>query len=120
ICLLLCSPEVSRHYGKRYGDQPSLIASSTRGKAVTRQPDLVFLGTTSLYGTGSSQYNRIKVNAAKFGGDADDVLEFRELGYSEGFGSFHFSRETVEVMDVLLARAHEGRRVNSIFGEGVN
>ena len=39
---------------------------------------------------------------------------------SEGFGSFHFSKETLKLMGMLLGRTHEGRKVNSIFGEGVN
>jgi hypothetical protein len=39
---------------------------------------------------------------------------------SEGFGSFHFSKETVRLADALLGRSKNGRKVNSIFGEGVN
>jgi hypothetical protein len=54
------------------------------------------------------------------GGEDGIYLEYKHLGRSEGFGSYHFSRETLDLMDVLLARSQEGRRVNSIFGEGVS
>jgi hypothetical protein len=69
---------------------------------------------------GSSQYNRIKVPAEAVGGQQGEQIAYQELGYSLGYGSFHLSSETVDVMNVLLGRTNEGRRVNSIFGEGVN
>lgn len=120
VCLLLCSPEVGKEYGSRYSKQPSLIASCMKGAPVIRQPHLVLLGTTSLYGRGSSQYNRVKVPTAFLGGAPNRLLEYKELGLSLGYGSFHLSDETVNAMSVLLGRVSGGRRVNSIFGEGVN
>jgi hypothetical protein len=120
VCLLLTSPEVVAHYNRRYGEQESVIASSMKGASVCRTPKLVFLGTTSLYGVGSSQYNRLKVPCEAVGGRTGEKLEYRRLGLSKGFGSFHFSRTTLELVNVLSARRVEGRRVNSIFGEGVN
>jgi hypothetical protein len=120
VSALLCSPEVTQHYARRYGQQQSLIASSMRGKGIIRHPDLVFLGTTSLYGVGASQYNRIKIPVTDLGGHHDGVLEYKALGFSIGYGSFHFSNETVAIIDTLLARTNGGRKVNSIFGEGVN
>lgn len=120
VAALLCSPEVTRYYATRYGRQQSLIASSMRGKGVVRRPSLVYLGTTSLYGTGASQYNRIKIPAAAIGGDDGATIEYQPLGFSIGYGSFHFSNDTVGIIDTLLARTNGGRKVNSIFGEGVN
>lgn len=120
VCLLLCSPEVGKEYAARYSKQPSLIASCMKGASVVRRPHLVLLGTTSLYGHGSSQYNRVKAPTEAIGGGRGGVVEYRELGLSLGYGSFHLSRETVTAMSVLLGRASGGRRVNSIFGEGVN
>ena len=120
VCLLLCSPEVIHSYANRYENQVSVIASAMKGMKVKRKPKLVLLCTTSLFGTGSSQYNRIKVPAVTLGGREDDVVAYEELGTSEGFGSFHFSKETLRLADVLLGRSKNGRRVNSIFGEGVN
>ena len=120
ICLLLCSPEVVRKYADRYNEQMSLIASSMRGTAVTRDAELVLLCTTSLYGSSLSQYTRIKVPAEVLGGKEGDQVEYKVVGMSEGFGSFHFSKETLRLMEMLLGRTHEARKVNSIFGEGVN
>jgi hypothetical protein len=114
VCTLLCSPEVVASYRRRYKGQTSIIASGISGKRVSKVPKLVLLCTTSLYGNGSSQYNRLKIPIGK------NVLAYEELGSSEGFGSFHFSKETVRLIDVLLGRAAEGRKINSIFGEGVN
>jgi hypothetical protein len=78
------------------------------------------LGTTSLYGVGSSQYNRIRIPAETAGGSPGEFVRYEEIGLSEGYGSFHFSRATRDVMETLLRRNKLGRRVNSIFGEGTN
>jgi hypothetical protein len=120
VCVLLCSPEVVQYYAGRYRRQVSVIASAMRGKKVHRDPKLILLCTTSLYGKGSSQYNRIKIPAASLGGFSSQAIGYQELGTSEGFGSFHFSKETVRLTDALLGRSKNGRKVNSIFGEGVN
>jgi hypothetical protein len=120
VCLLLGSPEVVRAYARKYADHVSLIASGMKGKKVQRIPRLVLLCTTSLYGNGSSQYNRVKLPAAVVGGQSSMCLKYEELGTSQGFGSFHFSKESVRLADALLGRSKQGRKVNSIFGEGVN
>jgi hypothetical protein len=120
VCLLLCSPEIVHAYRQRYKSQVSVIASSMAGKEVRRDPQLVLLATTSLYGAGSSQYNRLTFSSLAVGGIEPDKMGFFELGKSEGFGSFHFSKETVRLAQGLLGRLESGRKVNSIFGEGVN
>lgn len=120
ICLLLCSPAVVQAYRRRYGDHVSVIASGMKGRKVKRDPGLVLLCTTSLYGNGSSQYNRVKLPTDVAGGLQGNVLKYQELGTSEGFGSFHFSKETLRIADAMLGRFKQGRKVNSIFGEGVN
>jgi len=119
-CLLMGSPEVVRAYAKKYVDHVSVIASGMKGKKVQRIPRLVLLCTTSLYGNGSSQYNRVKLPADVVGGRPSLCLRYEELGTSQGFGSFHFSKESVRLADALLGRSKQGRKVNSIFGEGVN
>lgn len=119
VCMLLGSPEVVKYYAAKYKKQPSIIASSMKGSPVHRPHNLVLLCTTSLYGVGSSQYNRVKVPAEIVGGSPEDKLEYYKLGYSVGFGSFHFSQETLKWIKVLLGRK-SNRLVNSIFGEGVN
>jgi hypothetical protein len=120
ICLLLTSPEVVRFYRQRYEDQASVIASSMKGRAVKRPPNLVMLATTSLYGVGSSQYNRVRVPVAELGSQPGAWLEYENLGVSKGYGSYHFSRASIDYLETLLGRAGGGRKVNSIFGEGVN
>lgn len=120
VCAMLMSPEVSSYYNARYAERESVIASSMKGAPVKRRARLVLLCTTSLYGVGSSQYNRLKIPADEVGGQVGEVLEFKRLGLSKGFGSFHFSTGTIALINILLGRRVEGRRVNSIFGEGVN
>lgn len=119
ICMLLCSPEVIKFYSAKYAKQASIIASSMKAAAVKRRHNLVLLCTTSLYGVGSSQYNRVRVPAEAVGGELGEELRFENLGYSVGFGSFHLSQETLGWIKFLLGR-QGNRRVNSIFGEGVN
>jgi hypothetical protein len=120
VCLLLCSPEVVNRYEQRYENQTSLIASSMRGAPVHRRAQLVLLCTTSLYGSALSQYSRVKVAAEAIGGKPHEKIEYRSIGLSEGFGSFHISQETLGLMATLIGRSKESRKVNSIFGEGVN
>lgn len=81
---------------------------------------MVLLCTTSLYGSALSQYSRVKVSAEAIGGRPDEKIEYRSIGLSEGFGSFHISQETLGLMATLIGRSKEARKVNSIFGEGVN
>lgn len=120
ICTLLTSPEVVQFYREKYGEQESVIASSMKGQAVRREPNLVLLCTTSLYGVGSSQYNRIKIPLDAIGSTDGGQIQYEDLGISKGYGSYHFSKASLKYLDVLLGRVGVGRKVNSIFGEGVN
>lgn len=120
VALLLASPTAAAEYERRYRRAVSLIASSMAGRPVIRPPKLVLLGTTSLYGSSSSQYNRLRVPSQTLGGEPNAILEYKELGRSTGFGSFHFSAVTANEIEILLSQHQRGRPVNSIFGEGVN
>lgn len=120
VSLLLCSPEIVKEYQMRYGEQTSLIASCMRGASVKREAQLVLLCTTSLYGSALNQYSRLKVPAGLVGGKPDERIEYECLGTSEGFGSFQFSKDSLRMIGMLLGRSKEARKVNSIFGEGVN
>lgn len=120
VCMLLTSPEVGREFGRRYAAQTSIIASAMRGRAVRRSAELVLLCTTSLYGSALSQYSRVKIPAEAVGSKPGAKIEYKELGTSEGFGSFHFSKETLRLFSMVIGRTQEARKVNSIFGEGVN
>lgn len=118
VSLLMASPEIVGAYRKKYSDACSVIASSMAGRGVRRYPRLVLLGTTSLYGGSASQYNRLSIPADLLGSKLP--LRYVELGLTAGFGSYHFSRDTLREIAVVATQARRGREVNSIFGEGVN
>lgn len=118
VSLLMASPEVINAYNKRYRAAASVIASAMAGKAIRRRPNLVLLGTTSLYDVAPSQYNRLSVPSDALGGP--QTLSFVRIGSTEGYGSYQFSGPTTRLLEKVTARTQSGRRVNSIFGEGVN
>lgn len=121
VSMLVTSPEVVRAYHDRYAAAESEIASSIAAKPIVRPPHLVFLGTTSLYGIGSSQYNRIKVPCDAIGGKLGESIEYVRLGMSEAFGTSQYSEQTIEELSRIFAHENNGQqRVNSIFGEGVS
>ncbi|MEC9363328.1 MAG: Druantia anti-phage system protein DruA [Pseudomonadota bacterium] len=117
--MMAASPEVVHQYRRRYARAESEIASSMAGRSIVRASNLVLLGTTSLYGVGSSQYNRIKIPADRLGGSDYDTIRYDELGRSEAFGTSQYSEETIDAL-VDLVQQSETQRVNSIFGEGVS
>lgn len=115
VSILACSPQVVRDYTDKYADQVSEIASRMKGEKVVRDSRLAFLGTTSLYSVGSSQYNRIKVPMGN-----DFVLTYKEMGITEGYGTVYFSKTTTNSLMRVLELQDGGRRINNIFGEGTS
>lgn len=120
VAMLAASPEVVVAYRERYGNTESVIASSLAGRPVIKPPHLVFLGTTSLYGTEPTQYTRVYIPCERAGGRRGETVCYRHLGRTEGYGSLQFSPETVKALSTLLSQSQGGQRVHSIFGEGVN
>ena len=120
VAMLSASPQMVEAYRERYQAAESEIASSMAARPIIRPAQLVFLGTTSLYGVGSSQYNRVRVPAERLGGRAGDEIRYRELGRSRSFGTSQYSEATVEALVRLVHHSNGGQRVNSIFGEGVS
>jgi hypothetical protein len=118
VSMLAVSPTVIRAYHDRYGGYTGEIASSMAGRPVTRRSNLVFIGTTSLYGSGSSQYNRVRIPKRVLSSTTE--LAFQELGRSKSFGTSHLSRSSQAALLQLSEQTRNGVRVNSIFGEGVN
>lgn len=118
VSMLAVSPTVVRAYHERYKGHVSQIASSMAGRPICRRSNLVFIGTTSLYGSNSSQYNRITIPAETLGGTGD--LKFFRIGRSRSFGTSHLSDGAVKALVTLSEQGRNGARVNSIFGEGVN
>jgi Domain of unknown function (DUF4338) len=118
VCMLSVSPSVVRAYRDKYSGYAGEIASAMAGRPVQRRTNLVFIGTTSLYGSGSSQYNRVRVPAEILGGRGS--IDFLQLGRSRSFGTSHLSAQSVSALVRLAEQSRTGVRVNSIFGEGVN
>jgi hypothetical protein len=113
--MLMASPQVVRDYRNVYADCPGEIVSRIAGRPIARDPDLVFLTTTSLYYVGSSQYERIHIPAGNGHG-----LRFRRLGKTEGFGSTALSSATAAFLRQLSLEEEGYHRVNHVFGEGVS
>jgi hypothetical protein len=115
VAMLMLSREVACHFGKRYADRVSLIASALAGRPITRPARLAVLTTSSLYAFGSSQYNRIRVPI----GDA--AATYKRIGMTESFGTVHFAPDTVSHLSSVSRLAGDNRRdVNNLFGEGTS
>ena len=121
VAVMLTSREVRDAYATRYGGQVSVIASQMAGFAVTKPADLRILTTTSLYGVGSSQYNRLALRSADFPELAHDI-KWSAIGKSltGGFGTLHLSGETTQALRSMAVVRHDARRVNNRFGEGTS
>jgi hypothetical protein len=124
VALVLHSKEVRELYERQYGDRISLIASQVAGRPIRRSARLKVLTTTSLYGVGSSQYNRLKLRAAEHADLPHDIswrlFDDVEDDLTSGFGSLHLSNATVESLRELTAATYGARRVNNRFGEGAS
>ena len=116
VALLATSPQVIHDYKERYANKSSEIASRLKGKPVCRPADLVYVGTTSLYYVGSSQYNRLKIPGDIFGSNFDVV--WKQLGMTIGFGTLHISKATT--LSLTEATTDGYSRINHVFGEGAS
>ncbi len=118
VTLLMLSPQVVRDYKSRYGKRRSAIASRMQGRPVIRPADLVYVGTSSLYCVGSSQYNRVKIPGEVFGGDSESI-ELRQIGHTTGYGTLHISRLTSQCLAEVSSEDGYSS-VNHVFGEGAS
>lgn len=78
-------------YEVRCANKPSEIATGLKGEPVFCPADLVYVGTTSLYYVGSSQYNRLKIPGKVF--DSDFGVVWKQLGMTRGGGTMHISKK---------------------------
>jgi hypothetical protein len=122
VALVLHSREVRDLYEAQYGERVSLIASQMAGRSIRRSARLQVLTTTSLYGVGSSQYNRLRLRAAQHPGLINDI-DWRLFNGDDsertgGYGTVHLGSATVEALRELSTQAFGARRVNNRFGEG--
>lgn len=116
VALLATSPQVIHDYKEKYANKASMIASRLKGADVFRPADLVYVGTTSLYYVGSSQYNRLKIPGKVFNSDFDVV--WKRLGMTIGFGTMHISKATT--LSLTEATSDGFNRINHVFGEGAS
>lgn len=117
VALLMLSPEVNADYRRRYGADPSIISSQMKNSPVWRDNSLVYIGTTSLYAIGSSQYERLRL-PAKIIAENQPEIRYNYIGLTSGYGTLQFSPETVRAVVKLLETKDGYQNVNSIFGEG--
>ena len=61
IAMLAFSEEVSRYWNQKYAGKKSVIASQLAGCDIVRNPKLVAVATTGIYGRGNIQYDRISI-----------------------------------------------------------
>ncbi len=116
VALLATSPQIIHDYKVRYSNKASMIASRLKGEDVIRPADLVYIGTTSLYYVGSSQYNRLKIPGSVFN-TAFDIV-WNKLGMTIGFGTMHISKATT--LSLTEATSDGYNRINHVFGEGAS
>jgi hypothetical protein len=130
VAMLATSPEAILGYRNRYDSSSSIIASSMAGKRICRSANLVFIGTTSLYGKRPNQYDRISYPADLVGGPQGQQVKFHFIpdtqaddGISKttkGIGTFHFGPNTLKAMEDFNISMSGGWRVNNVFGEGAS
>lgn len=119
VALLLTSREVREAYARRYGGHVSLIASQMAGRPIVKSAQLKVLTTTSLYGLGSSQYNRLSLRAKEHWGLPFDI-RWKAIEKSSGYGTLHLGADTLQALRQMAERRHDARRINNRFGEGTS
>jgi|SRR5579859_885963 len=119
VALLLLSPQVATDYRARYGSEPTIIRSQLKNAPVIPDNTLVWLGTTSLFSHGSSQYERLRLPHGVFAPDQEEI-RYRRLGVTSGYGTVQFADETVRSVEAVMRRERGYRDVNSVFGEGAS
>lgn len=115
--LSLFTEEIQNAYAARYGEAASEIASGMAGRPIVKPSRIALLTTTSLYGVGSSQYNRVRM---KYGPGEKDVTEWKKIGETEGYGTVHMTRKTIDTLRELTINHNKRRNVNNQFGEGTS
>jgi hypothetical protein len=102
ILYMMASNELRELYAKKYACQKTM----TTGRYAK---DLVLLCTTSMYGTHSSQYNRVRYQ---------NQLLYIPVGETVGFGTFHISPSRFRSMRKYLRK--NGLDLDPNLSTGVN
>lgn len=119
VALAVTSNEVRRAWKMRYEKHVSIISSQMAGKAMRRPADLKIITTTSLYGNGSSQYNRLRLKVSNHASLDNDIV-WQELAKTAGYGTVHLSSSTARILREISEQQFKARRVNNRFGEGTS
>lgn len=119
VALLMLSPEVASDYSQRYGNEATIIRSQLKNARVVPDSRLVWLGTTSLFSHGSSQYERLRLPAGVIADDQPE-LRYSYLGDTTGYGTVQFADDTVRALEDVLRQRRGYRDVNGVFGEGAS
>jgi hypothetical protein len=120
VALLAASAEAHDAWKVKYEEQVSIISSQMAGRPICRPADLKVLTTTSLYGRGSSQYNRLRLQAGTYPG-LKEGLEWKQLEETTaGYGTVHLASDTVQRLREFAEDAYGARRINNRFGEGTS
>lgn len=120
VALLAASREAHEAWKVKYQEQVSIISSQMAGRPICRPADLKVLTTTSLYGRGSSQYNRLRLQAGTYRG-LKEGLEWKKLEETTaGYGTVHLGNDTVQRLREFSEDAYGARRINNRFGEGTS
>lgn len=117
VALLMGSSEVNEFFNAKYGSSENEIATKMAGRSIRKKSLLRCITTTSLYGTHSSQYNRLRLKMGK--GKNPKILQFKKLRKkTEGYGTFHFSNNTLKALDQYYQTSGSSSSINYKFGEG--
>jgi hypothetical protein len=120
VALLAASREAHEAWRGKYEGQFSIISSQMAGRPISRSADLKVLTTTSLYGRGSSQYNRLRLQPATYRG-LHAGMEWEKLEETTaGYGTLHMGNDTVQRLREFSEDAYGARRINNRFGEGTS
>ena len=120
VALLMASQEVNDALQLRYGKRVSIISSQMAGRPITRDATLKVLTTTSLYGVGTSQYNRLRLSAAEHHGISNNI-DWQRLGeQTSGFGQMHLSSTTHQFLKKIGWEKKGMANRTSRFGEGTS
>ena len=119
VALLLLSPEVAADNMRRYGQKPTIIRSQLKNMRVVPDNTLVWLGTTSLFSHGSSQYERLRLPSGVIAPEQPEI-RYTYLGNTTGYGTIQFADDTVRALERVMQNRRGYRDVNSVFGEGAS
>ena len=104
VAALMRTKEIVREFRERYGNSTGIISGDAKSA------HLVAITTTSALGK-SSVYNRLRLDGKTY---------LTPLGYTSGFGHFHFPQNLFEEMRAYLKARKHAYADNHGFGEGPN